>query len=360
MIKDKMTYRWLWSCLILGGLLLAACTDDAQEPSGQPDLPDQGSLLQLQAVTRTSGATQIGDATCPDIKAYLTTATEMMQIGDKYYGTFHYNTTTPAGWTSDISVKEERQYYLYGYMPASISGSATVPVGGNFSDGIDLTLTGIPSITTEDVSVIIGVQRMDAPLAGSATANVEEGNFSYLSGIVDKNYVNLLMGHLYAALNFSFKVDAAYAQLRTIHLKEVKMNSTYGNVNATIGLRKNRGITSSTYTRTTGSQEPEPLLEGGNKVLTTTKQQIGKDVYCAPGIFEVAGTSGNYLSITSTYDVYDKAGKFLKERTATNKISVTGLSRAMKKTLVLTIAPTYLYVLSDYDLDNPGVTVSGE
>lgn len=360
MITDKMTYRWLWSCLIAGGLLLSGCSGDSLETAEQPSTPELGNTLQLQAVTRTSGATQIGNADCPDIKAYLATATDLVQIGNNNYGTFHYNTnSTPAGWTSDISVKEERQYYLYGYMPASIDGSAEAPEGGNFSDGIVLTLTDIPSISTDDVSVVIGVQRLDAPLAGSATANVDVGNFSYLSGIVNKNYVNLLMGHLYSALNLSFKVDADYAKLRSIRLKKVEMKSTYGKVKAIIGLRKNSGITSSTYSRTTGSEYSE-ILYDANEELTTTEKQLGKDVYCAPGIFEMSGTSSNYLSITSTYDVHDKAGNFLKTRTATNKISVTGLSRAMKKTLVLTVAPTYLYILSDADLDNPGVIVSGE
>lgn len=362
MITDKMTYRWLWSCLIAGGLLLSGCSDNSEgnlltEPE-QKDYP-----LELRSVTRTEGATRIGDAKCPDIRVYLTTASEFLRFdnppnGTQPYGIFHYNTTNES-WESNLSVKEERQYYLYGYMPASIDGSAEAPEGGNFSDGIVLTLTDIPSISTDDVSVVIGVQRLDAPLAGSATANVDVGNFSYLSGIVNKNYVNLLMGHLYSALNLSFKVDADYAKLRSIRLKKVEMKSTYGKVKAIIGLRKNSGITSSTYSRTTGSEYSE-ILYDANEELTTTEKQLGKDVYCAPGIFEMSGTSSNYLSITSTYDVHDKAGNFLKTRTATNKISVTGLSRAMKKTLVLTVAPTYLYILSDADLDNPGVIVSGE
>ena len=72
MIKDRMTYRWLWSCLIAGSLLLTGCADKSEEtPQPSPE-PEVGSPLELQAVTRTNGATLIGDASCPDIKAILT------------------------------------------------------------------------------------------------------------------------------------------------------------------------------------------------------------------------------------------------------------------------------------------------
>lgn len=371
MITDKMTYRWLWSCLIAGGLLLSSCSDDSLETVEQPSTPELGNTLQLQAVTRTSGATQIGNADCPDIKAYLATATELMQIGNKYYGTFHYNTSsTPAGWTSDISVKEERQYYLYGYMPASLAATVDMPSGG-YSDGIDLKFANLPAISEDDICVVVGVQRLDGPLAGSATANVDEGNFSYLSGIVNKNYVNLLMGHIYAGMELNFMIDADYAKIRSIHLKSVTLSTNYGTVNATIKLRNKKGIDEATFDKVEdGSGTTKNILETTDPkvVLDNTATLTGKTldmIYCFPSIFAQADAN---LNITSIYDVYDRNADLADPNTkpirancsSTNKLKIAAaaLVPGQKKTVVLTVKPTYLYVLSDGDLDNPVVTIN--
>lgn len=377
MIKDRMTYRWLWCCLIAGGLLLAGCSDDSSEPSEQPVTPEQGSPLLLQAVTRTNGATQIGNASCPDIKAFLATESELMEFMEnenntfvsKKYGIFHYDSdATPPGWTSNITVKEERQYYMYGYMPANLSNETpTKPEGGNFSDGIDFVFNNLPDITTTDYSVIIGVQRFDgssSELIGPSLVNVEEGNYSYQSGIVGKNYVNLLMGHLYSSLQLSFKIDDEYSRLRSIRLKEVTLNSTFGNVKTTVKIRKGMGVGTPTFTQVEGgsSNPPVEFLKLSDPPVTIDRNYIvnaktlDKLVYCAPGIFDVNGT---YVSITSTYDVLDKKGNSLGVRTSTNKLKITASSLVpgQKKNVVLTVSPTYLYVLSDGDLDNPVITI---
>lgn len=363
MRTDKMTYRWLWSCLIAGGLLLmAACSDRNEEllqPSPEPQ-PEQGSPLELRSVTRTSGATQIGDATCPDIKVILTSETEEIQNGR-----FKYVIGT--GWTSDLSVKEERQYYLYGYMPETITGSTitwTKPEGGNYSDGIDFSMTNLPAITTDDVSVIVGVERVDGTTTD--TPNVTPGEFSYLSGIWGKNYVNLLMGHIYSGLELNFKLDADYAKLRSIHLKKITLSTSSGHVNATIKLRqgKEKGIDQTTFTEVEGSSVSAPITmlnaESAETVLddryTVTPLKISKMAYCFPSIFAAGGAT---LSIETTYDVYDRTKKKnLGERISTNKLRITtesGIKPGQKKTVILTVQPTYLYVLSDGDLDIPEI-----
>lgn len=351
--------------------MLSGCSDDSLETTDQPSTSELVNTLQLQAVTRTSGATQIGNADCPDIKAYLATATELMQIGNKYYGTFHYNTSsTPAGWTSDISVKEERQYYLYGYMPASLAATVDMPSGG-YSDGIDLKFANLPAISEDDICVVVGVQRLDGPLAGSATANVDEGNFSYLSGIVNKNYVNLLMGHIYAGMELNFMIDADYAKIRSIHLKSVTLSTNYGTVNATIKLRNKKGIDEATFDKVEdGSGTTKNILETTDPkvVLDNTATLTGKTldmIYCFPSIFAQADAN---LNITSIYDVYDRNADLADPNTkpirancsSTNKLKIAAaaLVPGQKKTVVLTVKPTYLYVLSDGDLDNPVVTIN--
>ncbi len=359
MITDKMTYRWLWSCLIVGGLLLMAACSDIHEELPQPSPvsePELGSPLELRSVTRTSGATQIGDATCPNIKVILTSETEVVKNGY-----FRYQVGT--GWTSDLSVKEEQQYYLYGHMPETITESTityTKPQGGNYSDGIDISMTNLPAITTDDVCVIVGVERVDGITTN--TPNVTPGVFSYLSGIWGKNFVNLLMGHIYGGLELNFKLDADYAKLRSIHLKTITLSTNYNHVNATIQLRQGKGIDQAIFTKVDNtSSNPITMLnaETPETVLddryTVTALKLSKLAYCFPSIFAAEGAT---LSIETTYDVYDRTkNKNLGERTSTNKLRITSsaIKPGQKKTVILTVQPTYLYVLSDGDLDNPEI-----
>lgn len=328
------------------------CTDKHEEiPLSESE---QGSPLELQALTRTDNATQYVNANC-SIRTYLTEANSVV----KEDGLFVY---TGAGWYSNLSVKEERQYYLYGYMPSTIGGTFAKPDDGDYSDGVDITFNNIPDITDIDVCVVVGVQRVDG---ANAVANVQEGSYGYLSGIVGKNYVNLLMGHLYSSLQLSFKIDDEYSLLRSIRLKDVKLNSTYGNVNTTLRIRKGGGVGTPTFTQVGGApNSPVKFLdpESGDSPVTIDRNNIvnakplDRLVYCAPGIFDVDGT---YVSITSKYDVLDKKGVFICERTSTNKLKITASSLApgQKKNVILTVKPTYLYVLSDNDLDNPVLTI---
>lgn len=342
-----MTYRWLWSCLLAGCLLLSGC-GEKQEDVPQPE-PEQGSPLMLRTLTRTDGAMPFVAGANWKIRTFLTDATSVVEAN----GLFEY---TGAVWKSNLSVKEERQYYLYGYMPSSLGGTFAVPASNNYSDGVVLTFSNLPDISSDDPCVVVGVQRVDSE---SAPAEVIEGHYGYLSGIVGKNYVNLLMGHLYSSLQLAFRLDEQYAQLRSIWLKEVKLNSTYGNVSTTLNIRSGYGVGTPTFTKISDANRSVDFLSSSELL---TKEHIinaltlDKMVYCAPCIFDASGTN---VSITTTYDVLDKQGNNLGERTSTNKlrIAASSLIPGQKKLVTISVRPSYLYVLSDFDLDNPVLTI---
>jgi len=71
------------------------------------------------------------------------------------------------------------------------------------------------------------------------------------------------------------------------------------------------------------------------------------------------------IKLISTYDVYDKKGNLIRENcTATNTIDIANLFsgqtetlRGRRYTINLTINPTYLYMLSEPDLNDPTVVV---
>ena len=114
-------------------------------------------------------------------------------------------------------------------------------------------------------------------------------------------------------------------------------------------------ITNVTYTPS-GTSTAAPLLfqstEAAGTVLTTEAQNIR-------GCFTPAGITSFVLK--STYDVYDRKGNLIRpDQTAENTIDISkvfttssDITRGKMFTINMTIKPTYLYVLSDPDLDNP-------
>ena len=372
MMTEKMTYRWLWSCLVAGGLLLlSGCSGSSSDDDLQQ--PEQVAL-QLRAVTRTDDAFTIpgGDNPASSVRLFLATLTPTNENPNNYSlteGSFSYKNSQ---WSSTNSlnpliVKEETPYYLYGYMPSSISATPSAP-DGDYSKGINLSFTGLPAITSDDICVLVGVQLVGANSTGLQTA-VTEGQYGFRSNIKGQNYVNLLMAHLYAKLKVNFKIDPNYAELRSIHLKEVTLTSKYADgASVTVNLRSGQGIGSPSFP--SGSEGeikhtislfkssaiiPEKVLDKALANQVDPVLALDLPAYCRPVAVE-----GTYnLTLTTTYDVYDLKGQNLGERVSENKIKfdVAEVKPGQEKKLVLTVKPTYLYVLSDNDADNPTITL---
>ena len=371
MMTEKMTYRWLWSCLVAGGLLLlSGCSGSSSEDDLQQ--PEQVAL-QLRAVTRTDDAFRIPDKDNPasNIKLFLATLTQNPNNYSLTEGSFSYKNSQ---WSSTNSlnpliVKEGTPYYLYGYMPSSISATPSAP-DDDYSQGINLSFTGLPAITSDDICVLVGVQLVGANSTDSPT--VTEGQYGFRSNIKGQNYVNLLMAHLYTRLKVSFKIDPNYAELRSIHLKEVTLTSKYADgASVNVNLRSGQGIGSPIFTSSGDPEEhiltlfkssaviPEKVLDkalANQNDPTKTLVSLDLPAYCRPPV-AVVGTYN--LTLTTIYDVYDIKGQNLGERVSENKIefNVAEIKPGQEKQLVLTVKPTYLYVLSDNDADNPTITL---
>ena len=264
---------------------------------------------------------------------------------------------------TNILVKEHEQFYLYGFMPGSYSSSisaASSDLNGDYSKGADLTITGLPMFPTEDLCVVVGVRKVS-----SSTEDTEatEGNYSYLSGLNSENYVNLLMDHLYSQLILQFNIDPDYNALRHIKLKTVALTSTYGDkVDARVKFRAGNSLGANTvaYSKATNAADniSKDVLTAGTQFITTTATDTKFGPFnCAPCTFDA---DGNNLSLTCTYDVYNTAEtKVLRANcTATNKLKVTSMDHGVRKTITLTITPTYIYTLSDDDLNNPTIVVN--
>ena len=103
----------------------------------------------------------------------------------------------------------------------------------------------------------------------------------------------------------------------------------------------------------------EPEANAENPVYTV----LSNTVNCPHSLFKA---DGSYLTIECSYDVYDTHvttehpyGNLIREGcTATNKVKVSGMAPGVRKTLTLTVTPTYLYMLSDDDLNNPTIVIN--
>ena len=378
-----MTYRWLWSCLIAGGLvLLSGCSGSSEDDQQQFD------ILQFRAITRTEGAFVIPNEEIPasdtNIKLFLATLAPTNEDPNHYSvveGTCSYSDQWSS--SSSLKVKEETPYYLYGYMPSSISATQSALEGDDYSKGISLEFTGLPAITSKDICVLVGVQRVETKSTEpTELPTITEGQYGFRTGIKGKNYLNLLMAHLYTRVKVSFKIDPEYAELRSIHLKEVKLTSKYANsASVTVNLRSGQGIASSTFpsdsegavehtlilfkSSTENPVVPEKVLDKALADSENPALTLDLPAYCRP----VAGEGTYNLTLTTTYEVCDTEGSKLGEKTSENEIktertSVNKVTLKMsevgpgqEKVLVLTVKPTYLYVLSDNDADNPTISL---
>ena len=243
-------------------------------------------------------------------------------------------------WFAFFEAEADEDYTVYGYMP-KITGMSS-SLSSVTSDGATLTINGIKPVTADDICIITGVKETDTGL--------KEGQFGWrMENANDNFYMYLLMDHLYASVKFSLKVSEEYAQLRTIKLKTMTLSVNQASVNAAVTLHNTEGtspITSVTYTLTTGDNCAAEIFNDAEGQALSSTTPIAVSACFAP-------TLSDNLTLVSTYDVYDSKGNLIRANCkATNKIPNLEASRGQRVQLNMKVDPTYLYVMSDKDLDN--------
>lgn len=338
--------------LLAPALLLTACSDDGAGEDAARSLPLQlvGTDRQVM-LTRADNTQSYADYDAPDgtvISLYLTQASSYAG------GSF---TRDGEGWQSMARVTPATTYTIYGFMPQSAVQSAGIAaVGDNYATGAVLTLT-LPVVSAADVCLISGVQGVES---SSVARNVQRGAFSYTAvDGADKNNVHLLFDHVYAALQFQFRLNADYAQLRKIQVKELALESTYTTATATLTVTPNAtgaNPVAATYgTPASGaSATATPFYQPASPLELTTSYQTAE----ASGYFLPQATVLTGLTLVTTYDVLDRYDNKVREDCISrNSLDglIAGLQAGDRKVIKLTVNPTYLYQLSEPDLDNPTI-----
>ena len=292
-------------------------------------------------------------------------------------------------WRSSVEISDAARYYLYGYAPhttgmsCEISSTSTPSDNSAYSNGAVLTIKNISAVTTNDVCVLVGAKNG----IGNGYSESEDfkisglvpGQFAYdaqTMGAGGGNYAFLLFDHLFSALRLNFNVNAEYAAWRTIKLKELRLKTyttpddeTSVNTekyNVTIKLSKTDDGTSPindiTYT-STGTADAD-----GTAFYTS---KSGRELLIEPSyetfVAHFVPAQVRQIVLISTYDVYDRKGNLVRENCeAKNSIKLNLFSgqtetfRGGRYTINLTVNPTYLYVMSEDELDNPTMVIKGD
>ena len=340
-MKKLLTY-------IIMLLILTACSssnDRLEEP--QPVVPESESDFTLVSFTRANRA--------------LTIEEEYASIGmflvgsDTQHKQFHYRQNDHR-WHSNIEVTSGQSYRLYAYAPAD---AVTAAISEESAAGVTMTFTQLPTVSSQDICFAVGVQHMTE---ANGTKDIKLGKFSFAGAVQDHNFINLLMDHLYAGIKLQMTIDGEYTQLRTIKIRKLELKSTKSTAQAVVTLASNTEnndpVQSVTYSSLSGTERIVTFFESES----TEGVELKADNITTPLPLEamccfVPTLSGD-LTLVTTYDVYDKNGNRIGERTASNKLPNMEAGRGDCVTLSMNVRPTYLYVLSDPDLDNPTITVN--
>ena len=164
------------------------------------------------------------------------------------------------------------------------------------------------------------------------------------------------MDHVYASICFKVQIDETYAALRGIKLRGMTLQTTKATASAAVTLLGNTTeadpIQGVTYASLAGESREAQFFDNDAGVALTADEAL-QATCCFVPLADVM----NNLTLVTAYDVYDRKGNKISERTATNKLPNISVARGERMTMTLTVSPTYLYVLSDPDLDNPTINI---
>jgi len=357
--------------------MVTGCTDSADEHS------DNEKSRQEHELRLTMGMPQLQNATRAlptGFSAYTYNAKApinqivgfMIPIGDNLSPSFDKQVTCHFIYEEGSHVWRTKayladgNYYFYGYMPnvsaSSVSVTSPTSSGGNAV----ITLTGLNAVMPDDICVIEGVKQYSGTTLPdmSDAIGLFGGESGYYNTKIDADNFYVLASHIYSALGINMKIDKDYAKLRTIKLRSISLtpydasDKVAKKIDATITInhRGENNLVEAidvTFTEFSDATTPAVLYGVEGKELTTTGEEFL--AYLCPNL----PSTTKYVMETH-YDVYDTEDNLIRENQSAQNTLTTlpQLTRGAKHVVNITVNPTYLYVLSDPDLDNPTFKIS--
>lgn len=282
---------------------------------------------------------------------------------------------TSSDWQANITIVDtDVNYYIYGFMPIDAQNTSDnvsitlLPSKTNYNAGAKLFINGLKVLTEKDPCVIVGVAVPDGE-----NYILPWGKFEFqfkANGENVTDYMGILLDHIYSRYYFKMKIDANYAKLRTIRITGMTLEAldiygyTVSSVDATVTLNKTTGgnpLSTPTFKYNRGTRK-YPLY---TKPDNSDGQELSADTDVSFG-FCLAPCSQRWFRLTTNYDVLDTKGTVIRQDKAENNFDVstltgndiTNTNPGLIHTIKMTVNPTYLYMLSDPDLDNPTFTIN--
>ena len=372
------------------GAMLTACSEESvqdMQPNHELRLYLGAQHFTPETRTLPAGFEAYPYTTPSDvqIQGYLTTDESG---AEPFQGVFSPTASGLPRWTSRMKINEAKSnYYFYGFLPKRAGNTASIALNTSltpsetlsYKHGATLTINGLSAISADDVCVVVGVKAYNTSAAATDTPPAitdadtradMTNRWGKFDVSIDDDVTNLylLVDHIYSRLVFNLKVSDKYSRLRTIKVKRMTLMSgdNASNVVKTVKATVNIGATDGTQnpisgddahkillsTETLGQPEPPVELLTTPLELTTTEQSVQA--------FFAASSIERFI-LETTYDVYDATGTVLirEDQTAQNIFSVSGqaLESGQQSSFIITVDPTYLYVLADPDLDSPTFTL---
>ncbi len=427
-MKTDMTIGKKIALVALVALVGSCSSDEDNELVGEPEQQEQGVPVTVVSYARPyqsveasepneSRATRAGEwppsdfTLSSDHKAIGTFFTTASGTSEKHRLWYNTNTTDefpePKWFLSGKNISGG-SFYLYGYMPYNAAEvSITPPDGATYAEGAILSYSNLGSVMSKDVCVLVGARHgsdADKPVpidpTDPASPGMKLGQFAVEMKAVSKddenpehNYLFLLFEHVYARLDFRFKLDTDYARLRTIKLKKLELTAysyNLDNLSDAVPMKKNGSIEVHVLANTTktspiandvrftpddGSPVMDPVvifdaqekdeatgIERGEEAIPSDSYTV-ETGYVPYYNFADAATKVLY-TLRTTYNVYDKQGNLVRQNCVAENTVVPGrlfsqpqLDSGKQYKINLTVMPTYLYVLSEPDIDNPTVRI---
>ena len=371
--------------------LLTSCSDDRE-----PDLVGAVHELHLAMGTQRFEVTRASGDVPSDFEMYdhSTSLAPISQIQgymsywnnddskwDYMPATFNYENDGSADtWASQVALKDNLDYYFYGFMPKNaVSGTVSLTPyddgnGADYAKGAIMTLNGLNAVSPDDICIVVGAEGYGKD-PKTAVPDMRSGLGKFLYKTSDGDNLFLLIDHLYAGLRFNLKLNESYSRLRKIKLNSISLepDNTDGNAVATVkakvtivnnadgqnpivpiptgGGNFKGGKVEFTVESIGAQPRPAVLYQGDDLWLTATDQPF-LACFCP-------STNTNFV-LETNYDVYDRYDHLVRaNQTARNRIKLQwSLTSGQIHTINITVSPTYLYVLSDPDLDNPTFNVN--
>ena len=371
--------------MLLAAVLLAGCSGDSEQPEGgvpgsdkpTPSVPDATEIpLQLVSATRAL-VSPAGESHDP-IQMFLMSGDAENTITHLAEGLFVYDATASPQWSSTIGLKNTHNC-IYGFSPATAaSGEISLPTGiTSYKDGAVLTLTNINPVMGSDLCVIVGVSHGTNSTTDAPAVIPDRGKFYFEKK--PNNYITVLLDRLFAKISFCVKIDPDYHTMRAIKVKKIELLSDKTLTAVKVPLTADQSpigtIEYTTADVAVGKDWPSGTIYDFTTDTDTEHSEgveLLEDGWTIPGFFAPGGEDdaaiGRHLSVRFTYDVYAcDVFNNNKVRVRENCVAVNSLppitigeadlQRGQSTTITLTVKPTYLYQLSESELNNPTITI---